>query len=476
MIFLITSGVHEMPPKQRVLVVGAGFAGLAASIELSKLGIPVTLCERHHHIGGLSRTIHLDGIDFELGPHIYFDKDREVTAFWHSLPGVQMMKYERRNRIFYDGKFIKSPLDIVDTLFNLGPIVVGRIMWSYIARIFHHIDVQSAEDWVRANFGEELFLRFFKVYNEKIWGIPSSEMSADWAGQRIKASLATMIVRSIFRDKNYIVKTFEFPVGGSRSIYEAQLNQLVNTLHHEFMYHEEPKVIRRCENGYSVDFLRRGTVEQYSHIIWTGHLDELLEILQDDEFGDIDSLKHNAFELKYRNLVLLNVVFDNQDLLNFQEHWIDIHDPSIRALRVTNFANYNQQRDSNVSGVGIEYNCWNTDDIWQYSDDQVLNLGITELQTMGLISSNTKPRSFSVVRIPRAYPVYFKGYRALIHSILESLQRRSNLIVTGRNGLYKWNNMHHSVKTGILAARIVIGEQHDLSTIKGMVSIGKDTD
>jgi len=461
--------------KQHVLIVGAGYAGLAATVELDKLGVRTTLCERRSNAGGLSQTISLAGIDFELGPHIYFDKDQDVTAFWHSLPGVVMAKHERKNRIYYDGKFIKSPLSLVDTLFKLGPAVVVRILWSYAVRLFSKTEIHSAEDWVRANFGHELFLRFFKVYNEKIWGIPSSEMSADWAGQRIKASLATMVLRSIIRDKNFIVKTFEFPTGGSRSIYEAQLSMLNSSPRHESYFNETPSLIQRTDNGYYVEFQNHPAMS-FSHIIWTGYLDELLDVLVDDAIADIDSLRVTAQDLRYRNLVLLNFVFDDEDLRSFQEHWIDVHDPDIMALRVTNFANYKTSRSHGVSGVGIEYNCWPEDDIWQLSDDQLQELGMRELQAMSLIGKSVRPQAFSAVRLDRAYPVYFTGYRDKVARILESLNHLPNLITTGRNGLYKWNNMHHSVKTGILAARNVIGEQNDLTTVKGLVSIGKDVD
>ena len=153
-----------------------------------------------------------------------------------------------------------------------------------------------------------------------------------------------------------------------------------------------------------------------------------------------------------------------------------MHDPDIMALRVTNFANYKTSRSHGVSGVGIEYNCWPEDDIWQLSDDQLQELGMRELQAMSLIGKSVRPQAFSAVRLDRAYPVYFTGYRDKVARILESLNHLPNLITTGRNGLYKWNNMHHSVKTGILAARNVIGEQNDLTTVKGLVSIGKDVD
>ena len=183
---------------KKILILGAGYTGLAAAIELNKSKVETHIVEKSDKAGGLSQTITLSDIKFELGPHIYFDKDTEVTAFWRDLVGDKFKSYERNNRIFYNGKFIKSPLSVWDTLFKLGPFSVISIIWSFIiAKIFRKRPINSAEDWVKANFGNQLFERFFKVYNEKIWGIKSSEISPNWAGQRIKSSLRTMVVKSL---------------------------------------------------------------------------------------------------------------------------------------------------------------------------------------------------------------------------------------------------------------------------------------
>lgn len=461
---------------QHVLVVGGGFAGLAAAVELSQNGVRTTLCERLNAAGGLSQTHELEGIRFELGPHIYFDKDREVIDFWHSLPGVTMSKYERNNRIYYDGKFISSPLSIPDTLAKLGPVEVVRILWSYVFRNRRRHEIDSAEAWVRANFGAELFRRFFKVYNEKIWGIPSAEMDADWAGQRIKSSLITMVIKSVFRNKDFIVKSFEFPVSGSKSIYEAQVDLLRKSPRHEFCFREEPRAIRKTTTGFHVEFQHGRAKGNFTDIIWTGHLDELLGIWEGAGGADLGPYRATAAQLKYRHLLLLNYVFRKDDVRNFKEHWIDVHDPSIRALRVTNFSNYNTDQDIELCGIGMEYNCWQTDDIWNLNDGSLQKLGLHELRAMSLANATAAPRASTVLRVERAYPVYFKGYKEKLTPVLNAIRRIPGLVVTGRQGLYKWNNMHHSVKTGMLAARNVLGANHDLLAVKGMVSIGKESD
>lgn len=241
-------------------------------------------------------------------------------------------------------------------------------------------------------------------------------------------------------------------------------------------FNEEPFIIRRALDGYKVEFRNSKNECQFSHVIWTGHIDRLLEILPEEDDACLTILKNTASGLKYRNLILLNFVFASKDVTNFKEHWIDVHAANIQALRVTNFDNYNKASNGATCGVQLEYNCWQSDQIWTLSDNDIREIGLNEIKVMTLASPKCQPQAFSVVRLERAYPVYFKGYQERVQKLFDGLDAFPNLILTGRNGLYKWNNMHHSVKTGILAARNVLGEKNDLMALKGLVSFGKESD
>jgi protoporphyrinogen oxidase len=461
---------------KKVLVIGAGFAGLAAALELSKKGIEVFIVEKSSAAGGLSQTINLDGVKFELGPHIYFDKDVEVVRFWKELVGENMKSYLRNNRIFYQGKYIHSPLNPWDTLVKLGiPKVISLVSSFIFAKLKKH-KIHSAEDWVKANFGKALFDNFFKVYNEKIWGLSCSEISPNWAGQRIKSSLTTMVIKSLKKDKDFIVKTFNFPYGGSESIYQAQVDRLQQADNVKIKFNCFPTKIKTKDQGFEISLSSGEKNLEFSDIVSTIHLDDLCDVLDSNQI-DQSKLKEALSKLLYRHLVLVNLIFPKSSVKNFKEHWIDIHDPSVLALRVTNFGNYEFGLNGvDKSGVGLEYNCFESDAIWEMSDKEILSLALADLVKMRLIDKSLQPSNFSVLKIPKSYPVYFRGYEQYTEIIFGELKKIEGLHLAGRNSMYKWNNMHHSVKTGLLAARNILGEQHDLFEVKGMVSIGKESD
>jgi protoporphyrinogen oxidase len=459
---------------KKVLIIGGGYAGLAAGIELDRLKISSRIIEKENFIGGLSRTLELDGVKFELGPHIYFNQDKIVTKFWKELLGDNLVTYNRNNRIFYNGKFIQSPLKVFNAFIKIGPIAVFKMILSFLNSKFLKRPIESAEDWVIVNFGKELYKHFFKVYNEKIWGIDCNQISPNWAGQRIKSSLSTMVIKSFRKDEDFTIKTFDFPKGGSEMLYKKQLEVINNSSYAELRTNNFPIKIRVVENGFLVDFNTGEKSTFFSEIISTVHLNDLINLIEQSSL-DTEFLKRQARKLMYRNLVLVNMVFDKDDVKTLKEHWIDVHDPKVKALRVTNFGNYEFGMNSNHNiGVGLEYNCFESCDIWNDSDTNILETAIRDLNTMKL--ANSRPVNYSIIRIPKAYPVYFKGYEEYTNNIFNELIKIQGLHLAGRNSLYKWNNMHHSVKTGILAAQNINGCNHNIFDVKGMVSIGKETD
>lgn len=456
----------------KVLIIGAGYAGLAAGLELAGKRQKFTVVEKQEHVGGLSRSFFVGKTLFELGPHIYYDKDPDVTKFWKGLVGKKFKSYLRNNRIYFDGKYIKSPLNLLDAIFKIGLLRIVYIVATYIKTKFLKHQINSAEDWVIANFGKGLYDNFFKVYNEKIWGLNCKDISASWAGQRIRSNLFTMIYKSLVRDHDFVVKTFDFPDGGSVTLCDKQFELLNAYRDCTIKLATEPTLIDSKENQFLVTF-SDGSFEIYSNVIASCHLQDLAKIIRHPAINK--SVLNQALDkLVYRNLVLVNLVFDKVHVSDFKEQWIDIHDPAIKTLRVTNFSNYNlDNTNNNVTGIGLEYNCFETDAIWGLDDRAIIEIAMQDLVNMKLVRS--KPLELSVHKFEKAYPVYFKNYEQSVKIIQAELSKVNGLELAGRNALYRWNNMHHSVKTGILAAKNCLGEKNNLNEVKGLVAFGNDS-
>ncbi len=169
-------------------IIGAGPAGLTAAYELLKHGVKSTVLEADTQVGGLSRTVNYRGYRFDIGGHRFFSKVPLINELWREiLDEEDFLVRPRLSRIHYRERFFDYPLKAANALAGLGPMEAFRIMLSYTkAQAFPSPVESNFEQWVSNRFGYRLYNIFFKTYTEKVWGLPCTEIAADWAAQRIK--------------------------------------------------------------------------------------------------------------------------------------------------------------------------------------------------------------------------------------------------------------------------------------------------
>ncbi|HXH08122.1 MAG TPA: NAD(P)/FAD-dependent oxidoreductase [Vicinamibacterales bacterium] len=451
----------------RAVVIGGGPAGLTAAYLLVRRNADVIVVERDAQVGGLARTVEYKGFRFDIGGHRFFTKVGPVRALWRAMLGPDMLTRPRLSRIYYRGRFFDYPLKPLNVLRGLGPLESLRVILSYLRVRIRPIRPEvSVEDWVSNRFGRRLFRLFFKTYTEKVWGIPCNQIGAQWAAQRIKGlSLVTAVTNMLFRRRGgraikTLIDEFEYPRLGPGMMWEAFRADIEKRGASVLL---STRVVRLHHDGSRVTTVEverdgRAAALPADLVLSTMPLRELVESLSPAAPPEVRAA---AAALKYRDFLTVALILDVADL--FPDNWIYVHDPRARLGRIQNFKNWSPDMvpDPRRTCLGLEYFCFEGDDLWTMADEELVALGARELDMIGLLRG-ARVLDGTVVRMPKAYPVYDEGYEQALAVVRRYLERFANLQVAGRNGMHKYNNQDHSMVTAILAVQNFFGARHDV--------------
>ena len=468
-------------------MIGAGPAGLTAAYELAKLGRTTTVLESTDMVGGISRTVERDGWRFDLGGHRFFTKVQPVTDLWHEiLPEEDFLLRPRMSRIYYNGKYFDYPLKASNALSNLGIIEALRCVISYfvaqadggVRKLLGRPNTDdSLEDWITARFGKRLYMHFFKTYNEKVWGVPASEIQADWAAQRIKnlslwnaginalvdalPSWLSFLKKGKATDVTSLIEEFEYPKFGPGMMWEVctdKVREAGSTVD------LETKVVGiNHRDGAAVSVVAQRGGERFtipcSDVISSMPMSRLLQAMDPPPPADV---LHAAGDLRYRDFLTVALVVPERD--GFPDNWIYIHSPEVKVGRIQNFGSWSPfMVKPGLTCLGLEYFVFEGDELWNSSDEDLVELAKRELVTIGL-SKVSEIEAGYVVRVPKAYPFYDERYKANVTRMREWLQDCTpNVHPVGRNGMHRYNNQDHSMYTAMLTVEnIANGASYDV--------------
>jgi protoporphyrinogen oxidase len=448
-----------------LVIVGGGPSGLAAADEAVSRGARVLVLERLAVVGGLSRTTVFEGNRFDVGPHRFFTKNLKVHELFVKTAAEDLLKVPRLTRIFYNNKYFNYPLTPLNALFGVGVTSSISIFCSYMMararRAVSEPQIDNFEDWIVDRFGRRLFATFFKTYTEKVWGIPCTQIGADWAAQRIKGlSLATAVIDALFKPRTKIAKTlideFIYPRLGAGQLYE-KMAASVNQAGSRVITGARACRIRRHNMRVSAvevdDGSGGGRYEvEGRYFLMSAPLTELIEMMEPAPPCEVISA---CRALRYRNHVGVNLLVEG---CPFPDNWIYVHSKEVSMARVTNYANFSPAMASRpgVSPLTVEYFCFAGDNVWGASDDALIERAKRELSQAKIHRPDQVISSF-VVRSDKAYPVFQIGYDRHITIIKDWLDQFENLLPIGRSGMFKYNNQDHAIATGLLAARTALG-------------------
>ena len=496
-----------MIPKKTVVIIGAGPAGLTAAYELATQGLDydIIVLEADQQVGGISKTVDYKGNKIDIGGHRFFSKSDKVLNWWQKFLPLdsansevlttyqkktkkvivdrtagehepKMLLRPRKSRIYYNKKFFDYPLKLgFGTLWKIGVFKSVKILLSIIYRRFMPVkNENSLEDFYINRFGDELYKTFFKAYTQKVWGKPCSEIDAQWGRQRVQGLGLRSIVKHYLTTRFFAAGQKIMSNGTERTLSEYFLypqegpgqlwDKVADACFHEGVdircQHRVERIVDKDQQVNRVSVLNTISNETYELdcdlVISSMAIRDLAM-----SFGDglpLD-VKEVATNLEYRDFIIVGLLIEDNDLTNISkidDNWLYIQDSSVTLGRLQLFHNWSPHMVANENHlwVGAEYFCQQGDDLWEMTDNDLIQLAIKELEILGLIDASNQLDGV-VVRMPKAYPSYVGTYNSFV-GVQAYFDRFSNLFLVGRNGMHKYNNQDHSMLTAMEAVKNIL--------------------
>ena len=487
---------------KKVIIIGAGPAGLTAGYELLKdqdNQYDVVILEEENQVGGISKTVRYNGNRMDIGGHRFFSKDENVMDFWKELMPIQgapsyddkklnrekplvkdgpdpekedkvMLVRDRVSRIYYLKKFFDYPVSLkLETFTNMGLIRTIKAGFSYLKSIFVKKKETSLENFYINRFGKVLYGMFFEKYTEKLWGRHPSVISADWGSQRVKGLSITAVIKDMFRKifnpksnkvETSLIEQFWYPKYGPGQLWENLADEIEKNGGKILKQHSVQKINLKENKITSVECVCDGKIEVFEGDIFISSmpLKDLVEDMKEEAVPE--DIKNIATGLPYRDFMTVGLLLKKLDLKNktkiktlgniVPDCWIYVQEPDVKLGRIQIFNNWSPYMVSNPEKnvwIGLEYFCNEGDEYWNMSDEEFTKFAIKELVSMGVIEESDVLDSHRE-RVKKAYPAYFDTYSE-IDKLIEYLNGFENLYCVGRNGQHRYNNMDHSMVTAM---------------------------
>lgn len=502
-----------MQREKTAVIIGAGPAGLTAALEFvrrSKI-MPIVL-EASQEIGGISRTIRYKGNRMDIGGHRFFSKSDRVMDWWADLmpiasengTGEHSVRYRnkeravtatetdsdlvmlvrpRKSRIYFLRNFFTYPLALdAATLRLLGAKRTFKIGMGYLrAKLFPRKPEKTLEDFLINRFGVELYKTFFKSYTEKVWGVPCDKISAEWGAQRIKGlSLRTAILhflKKTFSAKSSddvaqkgmetsLIEKFLYPKYGPGQLWEHVACLVKQKGGEVRLGWRVTKLHTQGNRVVAVDAVNpageTATIEA-DYVFSTMPIRELIRGLDCEVPASVREVSEG---LVYRDFVTVGLLADRLSVTEpdgalLKDTWIYIQEPDVLLGRLQIFNNWSPYMvaDPDKVWIGLEYFCYETDPLWNMSNEDIAAFAISEVEKIGILKAGDV-RDSHVVRVPKTYPAYFGTYERF-DEIVEYVSRFDNLFLVGRNGMHKYNNQDHSMLTAMTSVDHILAGVED---------------
>jgi protoporphyrinogen oxidase len=447
----------------RVVVVGAGPAGLWSAWQAASAGHDVTVIERAPRVGGMAASIDVSGLRVDLGSHrLHPSTSPVILDRLRGLLGDQLQTRPRHGRIHLSGSWLGFPLRTGDLVRNTPRrFALGAAADALTGPLRRPAEDTFAEV-VRAGLGPTVASSFYAPYVRKIWGVDPSELSGDLARRRVSASSPTDIARRLVRGASPEGRTFLYPRGGFGQISEALADAAAGAgadirLSTEVAAidpgdDERPARVA-VRSTPTPDPPREGSDDPWDHrleadLVWSTA--PLPELARHSTEPAPSSTLAAAARLEYRGLVLVYLTLEQDRWTEFDAHYLPAADQL--AARLSEPKNYRASADdpADVTVLCAEVPCTVGDGIWTTTDEGLATRLVDDLARIGL--PPVRVAAVQTVRLPRVYPLYRPGYAWDLVALEWWLADHPRLVSFGRQGLFVPDNTHHALAMADAAA------------------------
>lgn len=452
---------------KKIAILWAGPAGMSAAYEFYKNGngdFEIHVFEASQQVWWLAWSFQYNGQIVDFGPHRFFSKLEMPNALRDEVLGEDTVTVKRLTRMYYDWRFYNYPVDLANVVKTMPLWKLFKIWLSYIyAKLFPIKDDSNYENRVINMFGRELYLTFFKYYNEKLRWVPSNELGSDRVKQRIRWVSVSAIIKkwrkSLTGAKNDMgiksrVDEFKYPKYGNGYFYDSIKKILDLSWIVTFHFNTKVHTISKVDN------FRLVNEEKFDEVISSIPIDMFFRALDSTPSQIMNAIS----QLRFRGIMLIYATLDTKDI--FPDNWIYLH--STISGRMTNFNNRSpyQIQDKERTFVVMEY--WDdpTGELRSKSDNELCALARQEIHTITNVDE-TKITDFKIIRLPHGYPILIDGYTEFLDEVQKYAKTLDNLQLIGRSGSFKYNNQDHSLYMWYLAARNCIewSNRYDLRKV-----------
>ncbi|PYR64492.1 MAG: hypothetical protein DMF91_00040 [Acidobacteria bacterium] len=447
--------------KEKIVVLGAGPAGMSAAWRLSELGYPVTVLEKDTAVGGMGKTITVGKYRVDYGPHTFHiretDESRAIHESIRHFFGDDPLILTRGTRVLLRGKEYVYPLEMLQVLTGVSPLLATRIVFDYAVATLKSTlappkQEHSFEEWGVRNLGRTLYDLCFGLYSARVWGLPTSQISSKQAQRVAKLNLKNVVLRSlgIKADPATYFTKYMYPRKGISVLYENMADAVRAKGNCILLESAAVRLEREGDRIARVVFARNGREETIDcdGVLSTLPLPHLMRMITPALPAPIAD---HASKLRYRSLKLIYIALKRPRLTDY--HWVYLLDQQFRVNRMSEQKNVSSSMvPSDRTILCIELSCWRDEPIWQASREEIYRLALRDVMQMGYGVTEDEVEDYFVAEIPTAYPVYELNFEEHLIPVLEGVHAVPNLLTLGRHGLFLNNSMDDNVLLGMKVA------------------------